>query len=255
MKSPLSILFIIILFKFANSQSKTGIVYYGEIQSMGLGSPVGKDYSAMLIFDSDRSLYITRQDSLENLSTASGEQKFTFTVATNKEGFQYYNDLKKGKFYSRDLGFSYVQEDLPKISWNILEETKTIGNFECQKATATFRGRHFTAWFTMSIPLPYGPWKLQGLPGLILEAYDVRKEIFWYFKEMSYPSPYHYLLKPISNPKVDWMSFSEFKNKQIEVFKQAEISGRMMTEKMGIKAYTSEDMSGNYIEVFELEKD
>jgi GLPGLI family protein len=255
MKKILSILFVILIVHSAKSQIKTGIVYYGEVQSLGLGAPVGKDYNAILVFDSEKSLFITRQDSLEQLSTTSDQKKFYFATATNKQGFQYYNDLKTNTLYSRDLGFTYVKEDLPNIAWSISEETKDIGDFKCQKATAAFRGRDYTAWFTTNVPLPYGHWKLHGLPGLILEAYDTHKEIYWYFKEMSYPSPYHYLLKPISNPKADWMSFADFKDKQLEVFKQAEISGRMMTEKMGIKSYPSEDMSGSYIEVFPLQKD
>lgn len=252
MIKTLSLLLIAFISFYTSAQTKKGIIYYGEIQSLGMGSPVGKDYSAMLVFDSERSLYITRQDSLENLSHVSGKQKFTFTVSTNKEGFQYYNDLKENTFYSRDLGFSYVKEDLPKISWNISEETKIIGDFECQKATATFRGRDYTAWFTTSIPLPYGPWKLQGLPGLILEAYDTRKEIYWYFKEMSYPSPYHYLLKPIAKPNGEWLSFHEYKALRIQSFNESVIAGKIFAEKVGIKTYPIKDMS-SYIEVFPID--
>ncbi len=40
-------------------------------------------------------------------------------------------------------------------------------DFACQ-----LKGRTWTAWFTAEIPISEGPWKLCGLPGLILKAED-----------------------------------------------------------------------------------
>ncbi len=48
----------------------------------------------------------------------------------------------------------------------------TILNYQCHKAETTFRGRSYTAWFTIDIPINEGPWKLYGLPGLILKLED-----------------------------------------------------------------------------------
>ncbi|PNW30232.1 GLPGLI family protein [Formosa algae] len=251
MKYNITIFFLVLCCQGVLSQVKTGVVYYGEIQSLSLGSPVGKDYNALLVFDTDRSLYTTRKDSLEQLTNSiKQEHKFTFTVSTSEEGFLYYNDLKNKTLFARDLGFSYVKEDIPKIVWDITSKTKVIGDFECQMATCTFRGRTYTAWFTMQVPLPYGPWKLQGLPGLILEAYDAHKEIFWYFKEMQYPSRFQYLLKPINNPTNEWMTFNAFKNNLEEKLNQATLNGRILSEKTGVPIHEDKNPGNIFIEVF-----
>ncbi|SKB95757.1 GLPGLI family protein [Sphingobacterium nematocida] len=70
------------------------------------------------------------------------------------------------------LSGTYPQQD-----WEILDESKEIGGYSCQKATTDFKGRHYIVWFTTDIPFPGGPWKLHGLPGLILSAKDSKGEV------------------------------------------------------------------------------
>jgi GLPGLI family protein len=85
---------------------------------------------------------------------------------------------------------AYISQEpkMPKQSWAIQNEFKTIGKFKCQKAIAKFRGRNYTAWFTAQIPLNDGPWKLHGLPGLILEAADDTGEVKFLFSSIDYPA-------------------------------------------------------------------
>lgn len=64
------------------------------------------------------------------------------------------------------------EEDWEKPEWEITDESKDIIGFQCFKANADYRGRRWTVWFTPEIPIQDGPWKLCGLPGLILEAED-----------------------------------------------------------------------------------
>ena len=100
------------------------------------------------------------------------------------------------------------------------KETKKIGKFVCKKATTTFRGRNYTAWFTNEIPLPYGPWKLNGLPGLILEAYDSNKFVYWYSKNIEYPSntdaDVQYLSIPIKEKFLTYQEFKFFQKQELE---------------------------------------
>lgn len=64
----------------------------------------------------------------------------------------------------------FYEEIMPDWNWEIGDSTKTILGYECLVATTDFHGRRWTVWFTTDIPLGVGPWKLGGLPGLILEA-------------------------------------------------------------------------------------
>ena len=64
----------------------------------------------------------------------------------------------------------YYEEPMPAIDWKMEEGDTVIAEYSCQKAVGTFRGRTWTAWFSMDIPVGDGPWKLCGLPGLILKA-------------------------------------------------------------------------------------
>ncbi|MDR0437400.1 MAG: GLPGLI family protein [Bacteroidales bacterium] len=61
-------------------------------------------------------------------------------------------------------------EILKKPVWKISTETDQIAGYRSQKAITRYGGRDWIVWFTHEIPVSEGPWKLRGLPGLILKA-------------------------------------------------------------------------------------
>lgn len=88
---------------------------------------------------------------------------------------EFLHDLRKHTFKVSEtfLLDSYVYEDSTvQFDWMLQPDTTTVCGYVCRKAEATFRGIRWTAWYTPDIPLSLGPWKFNGLPGLVLWAYD-----------------------------------------------------------------------------------
>lgn len=69
------------------------------------------------------------------------------------------------------FNFPYLyEEDLPEMNWRLVEGDSIVSGYACKKAVGELRGRVWTVWYTLDLPYNDGPWKLCGLPGLILDA-------------------------------------------------------------------------------------
>jgi GLPGLI family protein len=94
-------------------------------------------------------------------------------TSTPSKGDYLYTNLESGEVttYCSIMGDHYRIIDNPKMKWNINgDSVKNILGYDCRLAETYFRGRHWKVWFTIDIPLPYGPWKFRDLPGMILQA-------------------------------------------------------------------------------------
>ena len=58
------------------------------------------------------------------------------------------------------------------FDWQLTDSVINVLGYECHAAVCDFRGREWIAFYTEEIPLMEGPWKLHGLPGLIMKATD-----------------------------------------------------------------------------------
>jgi len=256
--------FFLILFFIASllktySQNK-GLIYYGHIESPKMKCACGPEYNAYMVFDKNESHYVYAKDSID-LKTefksiykteSTGEIHGFMGNLTTPTGKQVYHNRTKDSIYWRKWIDYYVAEKTPKINWTLEQQTKKIGSFTAHKATGKFRGRMYTAWYIVEIPLPYGPWKLQGLPGLIVEAYDEFNEMYLYFKSLEYPTnnktPISQVQRPEDHP-TDWLTLDDYKTKVTKKIEQWNNNDLIMSEKHGIPAdrKTGKDL---YIESF-----
>lgn len=93
--------------------------------------------------------------------------KFSFTIIQSNENIQYFNLVA--------MSILTYKEPIIK-NWKLIDGTKVINTFNCKKAEVTFKGRNWIAWYSPEIPLPYGPYKFSGLPGLIVKIADDKEE-------------------------------------------------------------------------------
>jgi GLPGLI family protein len=130
---------------------------------------------ATLLFNAEHSLYI--HEGLSKRDTALNKAINDNTTG-DPEGFPIYKRHRErtmickitcNGMYKKEK-YCLVSDTLGDIAWRIEPDVRRFGSYTCQKAMGEFRGRIYEAWFAPDIPIPSGPFKLGGLPGLILEA-------------------------------------------------------------------------------------
>jgi GLPGLI family protein len=97
---------------------------------------------------------------------------------------QYYQYPNEQKLVTKDnlLSNEYqIAGPMPAIDWQISGDTATFDGVHCQKATGHFKGRDYIVWFCPDLPVHTGPWKLNGLPGVIVDAHDTKNEVVFQF--------------------------------------------------------------------------
>jgi GLPGLI family protein len=130
-----------------------------------------------LYFTPDKCKYIHNDYPKEDSYSGLGTNAPGYTKG-DQEGLPVFIDRSSGLVYYKTDYPLYpnriyiLKEKIPSIDWIIMKETRKIGNLQAIHAKGVFGGRTYNVWFTPDIPIPFGPYKLGGLPGLILEAYS-----------------------------------------------------------------------------------
>ncbi len=90
------------------------------------------------------------------------------------EGIIYKTTAPRAVITHESIGMTkYVYREASDfLTWSITPATSTVAGYACQRATAAFAGRRWEAWFTREVPRSDGPYKFNGLPGLIVKVGD-----------------------------------------------------------------------------------
>lgn len=138
-------------------------------------------FKALLTFDATASLQTSHRYGIDKLQgntlETNGSAVITAKSPFDEKGALFYRNIRTKEFITRSKAVKpfpaiIIKDHWLPINWKIENTYKKILGYDVQKATATYRGRKWSAWFAKDLAYPFGPGELHGLPGIILEAGD-----------------------------------------------------------------------------------
>lgn len=220
--------FFVFLFSssFVFAQNKGQIVYDAYSGRTAVANPSNENgypfeyeiETGVLYFHNATSLYQQKQNEMTTMIRTSSDGVTKTQVPRNNRdeiGWVYLTDLNSSEIYSREAYWNFskfesIEEPRTKIQWTITSDSKEIAGYKCTKAIAQISGRQWEAWFTEAIPVSFGPWKLRGLPGLILEAHNKNLDFIYKLREVKIPGDFPNSTIGKSYFQTDMMTKSEF---------------------------------------------
>ena len=186
--------YIICQYTQSSYSGLTEIQAYDDMR-LEIGNKLSKFYSYLTLrFDSIKyspngaeAIKAWANEALKNtVGKSSKEQaKAIYNGPVRKSPCNIYKEYAKNKILTQDeysKNYCKYEETMEPFDWEIGKDTAIILDYPCQKATCTWRGRNYTAWFTENIPISEGPYKFHGLPGLIMKITDEKNHYSWEIK-------------------------------------------------------------------------
>lgn len=158
-------------FRFKNHSSQKQ--YNEDRRVVQVGRSVIKDYSEIIYhYDS-----LATENFKKGLSTSNNPN-----VAYPCEIYSYPLEKRRYEKYRMILnaGVLCYPSKWDELDWTYSsDETVVLYDYTCNKATTKYAGREYTAWYTLDIPISYGPYKFYGLPGLIVKVEESTGMYIW----------------------------------------------------------------------------
>ncbi len=222
--------------KWVNNPAMKPYVYTDSEMRLDIGDKVAAFY--------DRTKQV--KDSLMATKAKTGNFNFSDLPKGGRFPFSYYKNYpSEGKSLQLEtLGIENYQctENVETPDWQLITDSVAeIIGFHCQLAKTKFKGRTWYAWYAEDIPMQEGPWKLCGLPGLILKAYDENREYVFSAVGMS-------TLTAVTPITISKTKREEISQKELREFKEKFTPG-MVLEALNVKAVKIQDEKGNSVDM------
>jgi len=222
--------------KWVNNTSIKPFIYTDSEMRLDIGEKVTNFY--------DRTKQV--KDSLMQEKVKTGNFDFSDLPKGGCFPFSYYKNYPTaGKSIQLEsVGTTDYQctENVETPDWQLIpDSTADIIGYHCQLAKTQFKGRTWFAWYAEDVPLQEGPWKLIGLPGLILKAYDENKEYTFTAVGMS-------TLKTPSPITISKSKREEISQKDLRQFKE-KFTPSMVLEGIDLKNVKVQDEKGNPVDM------
>lgn len=169
MKVKISLILVLVsIFSFSQTHR---FIYELKYKKDSLSEKFDKQNLVLDINGKDVQFYEYRAIRIDSINKSmNGFSNYTFPFAKLKRET---SSFKNRNYYFLNDNY-FVFESNNKIDWKIQPETKSKENWTLQKATTNFGGRNWEAWFTTDLPFSEGPYKFNGLPGLVVEIKDLK---------------------------------------------------------------------------------
>ena len=171
------LLVFIIFYNSFNIQSQNNdyyeIVYQTKSMLLKTYKQPKEAYASLYVYK-DKSIY--QWDNERQLDSVRAKRKITNEdlsryFSREKYAIEFEKDVLK--YYDHFGDNEYQYQEKTSFNWVLKPETKTIKGYKCKKATLSYGGRDWIAWYAIDLPLNVGPYKFRGLPGLIIKMIDI----------------------------------------------------------------------------------
>lgn len=166
-------IFLLLIFfsTFTFSQSSLNIVYDHITNIQNINSFKRKSYLNLNQFTSNYFI---------DFNNSYNEIDDNLLIVKSKKDKKFFKDYQNDSiYYDNTIIFKHfpTKDPINIFNWELTKQTKTILGFNCQRAVMRHYGRTYHAFFTTELGFTHGgPWKFDGLPGVILEVYSLDNE-------------------------------------------------------------------------------